>query len=321
MAPMSNLTSTYDPAAPAIPGCPNCAGTGTDPDFGGGCHCAYWVRKHGSVDLRHLTVAPGADALLRSEQVRRQGNGTGSGRSTSTGQGATEAQVRFLLKLIGERYESGVVGDEANSQLARIEAASDHPMSKRAASEYIDMLMAMPRGRKVAQASPPSAKPARTNARPQACERCGVVVPAGEGSLTKPAGRWIVEHVECPVVEATSTVDLRPMKRYTSRGLVRVAVPGGDTRLKLRIKFADDGTVYVDDAAEYGMGRNYGRQVGAAYTGDVADELAAIVADPAAAIIAYTALVGRCGICSRKLEAEESVEHGIGPRCRAKLAL
>ena len=324
---MSNHTTPTTP----LPGCPNCGGTGIDPDFGPGCACAGWVAKYGqgTTSLRYVGVDP---SLLPSERVRDHVGGNGGGKSTRS-DAASEPQIRFLLKLIAERYESGVEGVEANDQLARIEAASDHPMSKRAASEYIDALMAMTRK--------PMAAKVRPNARPQACERCGATVAAGAGSLAKVGGRWVVEHVgECPakvivgesgipgrdgtppIARPTVEVDLRPLERFTSRGIVRVAVPGGDTRLKLRIKFAKDGTIYVDDAAVYGEGASYGRQyVGESYRGKVAAELAVIVADPKAAILAYTKLVGKCGICNRPLEHKTSVEVGIGPRCRAKLGI
>jgi len=316
---MSTTTTTI---TTPIPGCPNCGGTGVDPDFGPGCACAGWVAKYGQgvTDLRYVGVDT---SLLRSERVRDHVAGSGTSSKSTTSNTASEAQLSYMAKLVSERQ--GVVG-EAAEQLARITKAMTHGLTKRAASEYIDMLMAMPRQ---ARAAAP-AKSIRRNARPQACDKCGVTVEAEAGALLRNASdtRWIVEHVgECPAVEVVAPVessglDLRSMERFTSRGLVRVAVPGGDTRLKLRIKFAKDGTVYVDDAAEYGMGQSYGRQrVGESYRGKVAAELAIILADPKAAIIRYTELVGACAICNRHLEAGESVEQGIGPRCRKKLGM
>jgi hypothetical protein len=106
----------------------------------------------------------------------------------------------------------------------------------------------------------------------------------------------------------------------TSRGIVRFAVPGGDTRLKVRVKFARNGTIYVDDAAVYGEGQFYGSQKpGQAYRGKIAEALAAIVADPKAAAIRYTELTGKCAVCARHLEDETSVERGVGPVCAAKI--
>lgn len=101
------------------------------------------------------------------------------------------------------------------------------------------------------------------------------------------------------------------------------AVPGGDTRLKVRIEQGTkrwEGWTFVKDGAEYGAGKRYGIQKpGEAYRGDIEDALRAIAADPKAALEAYGKLVGRCGVCSRKLEDEESVARGIGPVCAANL--
>lgn len=97
-------------------------------------------------------------------------------------------------------------------------------------------------------------------------------------------------------------------------------IPGGDTRLKVRIRHAEKGRwagyTFVDDGAEYGQRRNYGRQApDGTYQGDIADELRAILADPAAAAARYGQLTGRCGMCNAPLEAEESIARGIGPVC------
>lgn len=103
------------------------------------------------------------------------------------------------------------------------------------------------------------------------------------------------------------------------------AVPGGDTRLKVRIargkkagKWA--GVIFVDDGAVYGQRQNYGRQlVGQTYRGAIQEELRKIAADPRAAMAAYGHLVGRCGRCGRPLEDEVSVAQGIGPVCIQKM--
>lgn len=102
------------------------------------------------------------------------------------------------------------------------------------------------------------------------------------------------------------------------------AVPGGDTRLKLRVSRGKKGgswagVIFVDDGAVYGQRQSYGRQlVGKAYQGAIETELRAIVADPKAAMAAYGHLVGRCGMCGRPLEDAESLARGIGPVCARK---
>jgi len=101
------------------------------------------------------------------------------------------------------------------------------------------------------------------------------------------------------------------------------AVPGGDTRLKLRINHPTKGKwvgwVFVDDGAEYGSRQKYGAQKpGGRYTGKLVEQLRVILSNPIEASGAYGRLVGVCGICGRKLEDEQSVAFGIGPVCRAK---
>ena len=104
----------------------------------------------------------------------------------------------------------------------------------------------------------------------------------------------------------------------------RYAVPGSDSRLKIKIekpaapsKYA--GWVFVKDAAEYGHGNNYGRQApGKTYTGKIQSELKAILGDPKAAAAAYGKLTGTCGVCGRHLEDAESIARGIGPVCASR---
>jgi hypothetical protein len=102
------------------------------------------------------------------------------------------------------------------------------------------------------------------------------------------------------------------------------AVPGGDTRLKVRIDHGKnrwEGWTFVKDGAEYGQQRRYGVQKpGETYRGDIEDALRAILADPYAAACAYGQLVGRCGMCGSLLENQDSIEAGIGPICARKFA-
>ena len=116
-----------------------------------------------------------------------------------------------------------------------------------------------------------------------------------------------------------SALDLSPLlKGFYS-------VPDGDTRLKVAIrrpgkKSKWHGHIFVDDGAEYGNRKNYGRQApDGLYRGNIRDELAAILEDPKAAMVAYGKLTGTCGVCGRKLEDEQSVAAGIGPICAGRL--
>ena len=105
----------------------------------------------------------------------------------------------------------------------------------------------------------------------------------------------------------------------------RYAVPGGDTRLKVKISKPEDGRwagfVFVSDAAEYGSGKRYGTQhpgEGDMYQGQIQDALKEIMKDPLAASMAYGLLTETCGVCGRTLEDPQSVARGIGPICASR---
>ena len=103
-------------------------------------------------------------------------------------------------------------------------------------------------------------------------------------------------------------------------------VPGGDTRLKVRVNHVTkgkwEGFTFVDDGAEYGSQQKYGMQrPDGTYKGKVEEQLRKIMADVPGALKAYGDLTGRCGVCNRKLEDETSVALGIGPVCRENLGL
>ena len=107
------------------------------------------------------------------------------------------------------------------------------------------------------------------------------------------------------------------------------AVPGGDTRLKLRVSRSKRdsangrwkaGTIWVNDDAAYGERTLYGFQAPgeAEYKGKVREALQEVMKDPFEASVAYGRLVGRCGVCGARLEDETSVANGIGPICASK---
>lgn len=104
------------------------------------------------------------------------------------------------------------------------------------------------------------------------------------------------------------------------------AVPGGDTRLKVRVARPTKasrwhGWIFVSDGAEYGQRKNYGKQAPSGmYQGEIGEQLAAIIADPYEAMVAYGKLTGTCGACGRLLEDQDSIQRGIGPVCAGKFA-
>jgi hypothetical protein len=100
------------------------------------------------------------------------------------------------------------------------------------------------------------------------------------------------------------------------------AVPSGDTRLKVNISRGEGkwhGWVFVKDGAAYGTGQRYGMQrPGGHYSGKIEEQLRQIAQDPRAASAAYGQLVGRCGVCGKRLEDAASVARGIGPICASR---
>ncbi len=127
-----------------------------------------------------------------------------------------------------------------------------------------------------------------------------------------PTGAQVPERPETPALDLSGV----PEGRY--------AVPGGETRLKVQIDRPTTGRwrgwTFVRDAAAYGHGVRYGRQApGGTYHGDIVEPLTVIASDPPAASAAYGHLVGRCGVCGRRLEHPESVARGIGPVCAGRL--
>ena len=156
------------------------------------------------------------------------------------------------------------------------------------------------------------------------CPKCDQWVEAEAGKLVKlPDGRWGAEHLTCPEVSQDVETPSQAVKGLDLTDLPSgyYAVPGGDTRLKVRVSHGKEGSkwegyTFVTDGADYGQQKRYGMQrPGQAYKGDITEQLTAIAADPLEASKAYGHLVGRCGRCNAKLEDETSVANGIGPIC------
>ena len=169
--------------------------------------------------------------------------------------------------------------------------------------------------------------PVRSNRFGGKCGTCGVYVAEGQGRIERnDAGKWITFHLDGKCSEADidftvpeDSIDLTPLKAFTSKGICRFGVPGGDTRLKVRVNFHTNGVIYVNDCAVYGERQNYGQQrPGQAYKGKIEDALRAILADPKGAVIRYAELTSCCGVCNLPLEDADSVARGMGPVCAAK---
>lgn len=138
------------------------------------------------------------------------------------------------------------------------------------------------------------------------------------GSLTENQEAAVRRNLDKAVAEKPSDLDISSLKGY-------YAVPGGKTRLKICVRKPGKnskyhGWTFVDDGAAYGNRKTYGKQApDGLYSGQIQDELRAVLADPKEAQIAYGKLTGVCGVCGRMLEDEESVAAGIGPVCASKM--
>lgn len=291
------------------PSCHACKGSGTDTVFGTPCS-----------ECRHESVLAARYAGVRTSDADRaytpgeRMDGRTWGNSAPSNE-ASEKQVAFLTKLLSE------CKDEAFAATVREQVPT---LNKKQASAIIENLLQLNKAEPKEASSAPAG--ARTNRYPGQCVQCGSEVAANAGLLFKQGGRWATQHKDGECVErsaAPAAVEGASGLDLSSLPSGRYAVPGGDTRLKLKIDNVDkgkwEGWVFVKDAAEYGQQKRYGKQApGKRYSGDVQEALQAILADPKAAAAAYGHLTSTCGVCNAPLENEESVERGIGPICAQK---
>jgi len=319
------------------PNCHACHGTGEDASFGGACgECQVDANRAEMVAARYAGVRtdPRTDRFYTpGERLDGRRFGRGNGGSQRYDNRATDRQIAFIETLVAERIAAADTLTDEDKQtvrmarhLLRSNRDGSNPMTHAVASPLIESLKAIRvrRDATAPAATPDRPTPVRTNRYASSCGRCGHEVAAEAGTLARVEGRWVAYHVDgdCPAKadEPTTTgLDLRPLERYASNGRARFGVPGADTRLKVQITFRRSGRIYVDDGAEYGQGRSYGRQIGDSYRGDIAAELAAILDDPMAALRRYAELTSNCGVCGRKLEDEDSVARGIGPICARRI--
>ena len=299
--PLRGLSHNPSPIAD----CPNCDGTGRDDAFQSPCDCAHWVARRGTASTlgRGMTMATG-ETMQRG--YSRNGGGA-SGRPAPT---ATPAQVRYLHTLIGERFApTFTVAEGDRDALARIEAASDHPMSRAAASEFIDMLLAM-KSVRPARTTAPTAAPARTNRYDARCARCNGNVPAGQGELRGDrTTRYTVVHTECP----TQPEPVAPAGTVVADGHYAIASTGDNDLAFYKVE-AGEGRWAGRTFVRLVVGGHPDRNVPAA---QVAGIRARIADDPEAAA-RYGQQIGRCYRCNRHLTDEVSRRLGIGPDCRTR---
>lgn len=289
------------------------------------CNGTAWTEDFYPCDCGASAIVPERGqrkGMIEDAPVRRAGGAPARGAARPV-KLATEKQVAYLRSLIAGR-------DAAHPAVVAAAAVCGDDMSMRDASTHIDALRAI--------APAPKAGAVRTNNYPGKCTICGQHVAEQAGRIApRASGKgWDTMHLagECPAAAATvpaeapvcpaDGLDLAPLAKFGTKQsngatVVRFGVPNGDTRLKLRLAFTVEGTVWVTDAAEYGQRSTYGAQrPGQAYRGKVADALRAILADPTAAAIRYAELTSTCSSCGRKLELETSVAQGMGAVCAGK---
>lgn len=310
-------TATSTKLAP-LGTCHACNGTGIDAVFGG--ECSECLRD---AENAHLLEARFGAARGRGDQVhtpgeRIDGRSFGQGR----GQGASDKALAFMESLIAEARRHRNLPDEVLDKVV-----SDEPLTGKRVSVIIDAMKTLNKNMAEDRAKQggSSSRGDRSNRHPGRCVDCGQTVEADAGVLFKTDGKWTVAHLDgkCPspieIEVEIEGIDLSPLEAFASRGIVRFGVPNSDTRLKVQVKFARNGTIYVDDAAAYGYGAKYGQQrQGQGYRGDIIEELTAILDDPHAAVIRYAELTSRCGVCNAPLEDAASINRGMGPICATK---
>jgi hypothetical protein len=226
-----------------------------------------------------------------------------SGRSGQGGNGpaATEAQVRYLVKL-------GMA--EADAQR----------LGKKAASDEID--------KRLAAAKPAEADTRRPNRYAGRCVRCGAEVAAEAGYLAKDAsGRWAADHKgACPerTVPAAPAPTAEPAPELPGADVVPAgsyALDGTDDAKNATVFYEVDrptkgrwaGHVFVSLVVGGQANRNMRRD-------QVPGILARIVAaGPQQAMARFGHELGQCGVCHRHLTDDDSRARGIGPVCAAAL--
>lgn len=148
------------------------------------------------------------------------------------------------------------------------------------------------------------------------------------GSLTPRQMDAVIRCLErdaAPTIAVQDDVLRECFQKAKASGLKRPAM-----RLdRVKISPAPDtgknpGALYVKDAS---TGSYLGKVLGGVFsrafgcTEQQAQEVAALMSDPAAALDAYGRRTGNCGICSRPLTAAESVQRGIGPICASRFGI
>lgn len=209
------------------------------------------------------------------------------------GKPVTEAQRNLMEKLIAER-------DPANPVVAASAGALTTPLSARAASAWIDKLMAVP--------ADEAKKPLRENSFDGACQICGGMVPAKAGHIKKVDGRWKTFHNtgQCLSAEARKAMEA---DRITEPGLYKFVHDGTVTIYRVR-KSRSSTRLYGEKVVPVADGT-----VSFAYNSKAMSFLRASDKLTWAEARSFGAAYGACVACGRTLSDARSLVQGYGATC------
>lgn len=300
MSTTSNTTTkTYNWPA-------ECVAPGVDPTCEPGWPCLSCCDAAGVPAFLNLAIG---------ESPRSLGNGSGNGRSTV--EPATEKQVAFLAKLVGEKLDPAVVTEQYIPELVK--------GGKRVVSKAIDGLVKLPRFVPAGQVEAPEFRWTKLDDEWFVRSTVpGLEVPVGtEITITKASGEtseavvtaalegkdgWLFRVVKAE--QARSNADLPDVPA----GHYAIASKGDNDLMFVRVDRPTEGKWAGRTFVKMIVGGHPDASIRGAQATDV---LARIVeAGPAEAATLYGTEIGRCHVCNRTLTDEVSRSLGIGPECR-----
>lgn len=175
--------------------------------------------------------------------------------------------------------------------------------------------------------------PARVNAYPGTCLKCGQRVEAEAGLLESIGGRWQVKHQTCPtrtepveierdfsVPDGTYTVTFSDGHHKTIRVRTQdpdaTFMPGRPLLAFLSGSNNDSDYTTFANAGAGGVVHVWKRFMG---NSDLREAVKVLLGDPKAASRAYAEQSGTCSRCGRTLTVPSSLHAGMGPECAKKV--
>lgn len=215
---------------------------------------------------------------------------------------ASDAQIKFLTSLITERDPKNPTIEAINAILSNAET----PLSKKAASKWIDQVRLAPKKPVVPGAAPVAE--IRKNMHPGKCHTCDAWIEATEGRIDKVDGKWVVFHIgTCP-----DPATLPKVEPITEPGMFR----NPDTGDILRVKWNMAKTrLYGQRIVVREFDDHRPAEVDFVYD---AKGFAALRPEHKLSFseaAAFGASFSACVNCGKHLEDDRSVVAGYGPTC------